>query len=104
MASSTASLRIAHVQLQYRGTGSSVATDDGDPPATGQEAVSSQNMANAIENLSRTRREVTGSRMRQKDGERLYPKSWSSNTPLGGFAREVSEWLKYVDPKHEAGN
>ena len=55
-------------------------------------------MANAIENLSRTRSEVTGSRLRLKDGERLYPKSWSGNTPLGGLAREVN-----VDPKHEAG-
>ena len=48
-----------------------------------QEAVSSQNMANAVENLRRTRSEVTGSRLRLKDGELLYPKSWSGNTPLG---------------------
>ena len=68
-----------------------------------QEIVSSQNMANAIENLSRTRSEVTGSRLRVKEGERLYPKNWSGNTPLGGLAREVAAWLGYVDPKHEAG-
>ena len=68
-----------------------------------QETVSSQNLAEAIENLSRTRSEVTGSRLRLKDGERLYPKSWSGSTPPGGFAREVAAWLVYVDPKHEAG-
>ena len=65
-----------------------------------QEAVS-QNMSNAVENLTRTRSEVTGSRLRLKDGERLYPKSWSGNTPPGGLAREVAEG--YVDPKYEAG-
>ena len=37
-------------------------------------------------------------------GERLFPKSWSGSTPLGGFAREVGAWLGHVDPKHEAGN
>ena len=68
-----------------------------------QEAVSSQNMANAIENLSRTRSDVTGSRLRLKDGEGLYPKSWSSNMPLGGLAREVAAWLEYVYSMHEAG-
>ena len=68
-----------------------------------QEAASSQNMAYAVENLSRTRSEVAGSRLRLKDGERLYPKSWSGNTPLGGLAREVAASLGYVDPKHEAG-
>ena len=52
-----------------------------------QEAVSSQNMADAVENLSKTRSDVTGSRLRVKDGERLYPKRWSGNTPLGGLAR-----------------
>ena len=45
---------------------------------------------------------MTGSRLRSKDGERLFPKSWSGNTPLGGLAREVAAWLGYVDPKHEA--
>ena len=68
-----------------------------------QEAVSSQNMANAIENLSRTRSDVTGSRLRLKDGEGLYPKSWSSNMPLGGLAREVAARLEYVYSMHEAG-
>ena len=62
---------------------------------TEQEAVSSQNMANAIENQSSTRSDVTGSRLRLKGGERLYPKSWSGNTPLGGLAREVAAWLGY---------
>ena len=68
-----------------------------------QEAVSSQNTADAIENPSRTRSDVTGSRLRLKDGEGLDPKSWSGNTPLGGLAREVAAWLGYVHPKHEAG-
>ena len=36
-----------------------------------------------------------------KDGERLYPKSWSGSTPIGGFAREVAAWLGYIDPTHE---
>ena len=67
-----------------------------------QEAVSSQNLANAVESLIRTRTVTAGDRLRLKDGERLHPKSWSGNTPLGGFAREVAAWL-YVDPKHEAG-
>ena len=64
--------------------------------------MSSQNLAHAIENLSRTRSDVTGSRQRLKDGERLYPKSWSGKTPLGRLAREVAAWQGYVDPKHEA--
>ena len=68
-----------------------------------QEAVSSQNMANAIENLSKTRSVVTGSRLRLKDGERLHPRSWSGNAPLGGLVREVAAWLGNDDPKHEAG-
>ena len=68
-----------------------------------QEAVSSQNIANAIENIGRTRTDATVSRLRLKEGERLYPKSWSGGTPIGGFPREVAAWLGYVDPKHEAG-
>ena len=67
-----------------------------------QGAVSSQIMAYAFENLSKTRSDVAGSRLRTKDGERFYPKSWSGNTPLGGLVREVAAWLVYVDPKHEA--
>ena len=67
------------------------------------EAVSPQNMAKAIENLCRTRSDATGSRLRLKDGERPYPKSWSGNTPIGGLAREVAAWLGCVDPKHEGG-
>ena len=66
------------------------------------EAVSSQNMADAIENLSRTRSGAPGCRLRLKDRERLCPKSWSCNTPRGGLAREVAAWLGHVDPKHEA--
>ena len=68
-----------------------------------QETVSSQNLANAVENMNRTQIDATGKRLRLKDGERLYPKNWSGSTPLGGFAREVAAWLGYVDPKHEAG-
>ena len=68
-----------------------------------QETVSSQSLANAIENMSKTRIDATGNRLRLKDGERLYPKSWSGSTPLGGFAREVAACLGYVDPMHEAG-
>ena len=67
-----------------------------------QEIVSSQNLAYAIENLSKTRNDVTGSRLRLKDGERLYSKSCSGSKPLGGLAREVAACLGYVDPKHEA--
>ena len=40
-----------------------------------QEAVSSQNMANAIESRSKARSDVD----RKPNGERLYPKSWSGN-------------------------
>ena len=68
-----------------------------------QEAVSSQSMAHAIESIGRTRSEATASRQRLKDGERLHPKSWSGSIPIGGFARKVTAWLGYVDPKHEAG-
>ena len=69
-----------------------------------QEAVSSQSLANAIENIGRARTDATAGRLRLKDGERLYPKSWSGSTPVGGFAREVAGGLGYVDPKHEAGS
>ena len=68
-----------------------------------QEAVSSQSVANAIESIGRTRTEATAVRLRLKDGERLYPKSWSGTTAVGGFAREVAAWLGYIDPTHEAG-
>ena len=53
------------------------------------------------ENLSWTRSDATGSRLRLKDGERLYPKSWSGKTRLGVLSREVAARLGYVDPKHE---
>ena len=68
-----------------------------------QEAVSSRSLANAIGSIGRTRTEATAGRLRLKDGERLYPKSWSGSTPIGGFAREVAAWLGCVDPTHEAG-
>ena len=68
-----------------------------------QETTSSQNSASAIENLSRTRSDAMGSRLRLKDGERLHWVSWLGNTTLRGFAREVAAWLGYVDPKNEAG-
>ena len=67
------------------------------------ETVSSRNLANAIGNMNRTRIDATRNRLRLKDGERLYPKSWSGSTPLGGFAREVAAWLGYIDPTHEPG-
>ena len=69
-----------------------------------QETMSSHSLANAIGNMSKTRVDATGNRLRLKDGERLYPKSWSGSTPLGGFAREVAAWLGYVSTrKREAG-
>ena len=67
----------------------------------GQEAVSSQNLDNAIENMGKTRIDATGSRLRLKDGRGFYPKSWSGTTPLGGFAREVATWLGFVGPIYE---
>ena len=68
-----------------------------------QETVSSQCLANAIENMIKTRIDATRNRLRTKDGERLSVKSWTGSTPLAGFAREVAARLGYVDPKHEAG-
>ena len=68
-----------------------------------QEAVSSQSLADANESIGRTRTEATAGRLRLKDGERLYPKSWSGSTPIGGFAREDAAWLGYIDLAHEAG-
>ena len=53
--------------------------------------------------MNKTQIVATGHRLRSKDGERLYPESWSGSTPLGGFAREIAAWLGYIDPKHEAG-
>ena len=44
-----------------------------------QETASSQNLAKRCD--------------RKPTGERLYPKGWSGNTPLGGLAREVAAWL-----------
>ena len=68
-----------------------------------QETLSSQSLANTDKNMSKARIDATGNRLRLKDGERLYQKTWSSSTPLGGFAREVAAWLGHVDSKHEAG-
>ena len=67
-----------------------------------QETVSSQKSGQRYrENEHDT--DPTGNRLSLRGGERLYPKSWSGSTPLGGFAREIAAWLGYVDPKHEAG-
>ena len=68
-----------------------------------QEIVSSQSLVNATENMSQTPGDSTRGRLRSRDGERLYPKSWWGSAPLGGFAREVAAWLGCVDPKHKAG-
>ena len=68
-----------------------------------QEPVSSQNLANAIESMNRTRIDTTGSPLRVKGAERLFPKSWSGSMFLAGFAREIAAWLGYVGPKHDAG-
>ena len=67
-----------------------------------QETMSSKRLANAIDNMSKTRIDATGNRPRLKDGERLRSKSWSGST-LGGSARKVAAWLVYVYPKHETG-
>ena len=68
------------------------------------ETMTPQNMANAIENMNRTRIDATGNRLRLKDGERPYSESWSGSTSLAGFAREIAARLRNVDPKHEAGS
>ena len=75
----------------------------GSPSNESNKKPSSQSLAKAIESIGRTRTEATAVRLRLKDGERLYPKSRSGTTPLGGFAREVAAWLGYIDPTHEAG-
>ena len=51
-------------------------------PRVEHEAICSQSLANATENMNRTRAKATRDRLRWKDGERLYPKSWSGSTPL----------------------
>ena len=56
-----------------------------------QEAVSSRSLANATENIGKTRTDATVIRLRL------------GGTPIGGFEREVAAWLGHVDPKHEAG-
>ena len=66
-----------------------------------EETVSSQNLAYAIENLSKTRSDVTGSRLRLKDGEQLYPKSWSGNAPLGESEEQVSPVLVIRERRHK---
>ena len=78
--------------------GSSVATNDGDPSMSGTRNLSSQSLTIAIENIKKTQVDATGNRLRLKDGERLQV---GGSTPLGGFAREVTACLGYVDPKHE---
>ena len=77
-----------------------MATNEGDPAAS---RTRDRDIAEPIENMNRTRIDATGNRLRLKEGERHFPKSWSGSTSLAGFAREVAEWLEYVDPKHEAG-
>ena len=62
-----------------------------------QETVTSQNLANALGNMNRTRIDATVNRLRLKDGERLYPKSWSGSTSQAGFEREISALLGHVD-------
>ena len=81
--------------------GDSLATNDG-VPATSRTR-DCHNLANATENMNRTRIDATGKRLRLKDGERLNPKSWLGRTSLTGFEREIAPWLGYVDPKHEGG-
>ena len=56
-----------------------------------QEAVSSQSLAYAIERIGRTRTEATAGRLRLKDGERLHPKCWSGNTPIGGLIQRITK-------------
>ena len=68
-----------------------------------QETVSSQSLANAIENMSKTRIDATGNRPRLKNGERLHRSAGRAAHHSEGFAREVAAWLEYVDPKHAAG-
>ena len=60
-----------------------------------QETVSSQNLANAVENLSRKPTAIEGWRT-------TLPEELVRQHPLG-LAREVAAWLGYVDPKYEAG-
>ena len=66
-----------------------------------EETVSSQNLAHAIENLSKTRSDVTGSRLRLKDGEQLHPKSRSGNTPVGESEEQVSPVLVIRERRHK---
>ena len=79
-----------------------MATSDG-VQRVEQETVSSQGLANVLHNMNKTRIDAVGNRLSLKDGERLYPKSRSDSTPLGGFAREIAVWLVNVYPNHEAG-
>ena len=69
-----------------------------------QETVSSQSLANAVENINKTRIDATRNRLDCRTGSDSHPKSWLGSTPLGGFARGVAARLGCVDPKHEAGN
>ena len=58
-----------------------------------QETVTSQNLANAIENMLRTLIDATGNRLRLKDGERLYPKSCSAARHSEGLhVRSLLGW------------
>ena len=53
------------------------------------ETMSSQNLANAIENLSRTRSDATGSRLRLKDGERLNRRAGQATHTLGSLRERL---------------
>ena len=48
--------------------------------------------------MARARSDSAGNRLRLKDVEELYPKSWLGSKPYAGFAREIAAWLWYIDP------
>ena len=68
------------------------------------QAVSSQNLSNAIENIEqdtdrRDRKPTTIVGRRKTSPEELGQAAHQ----FGGLTREIAAWLGYVDPKHEAG-
>ena len=68
-----------------------------------QETVSSQSLANATENMSKTRIDATGNRLRLKDGEDSTRSADRAVHHSEGFqVRSLHVWV-FVDPKHEAG-
>ena len=69
-----------------------------------QETVSSQNLANAIENISEARLDATESPTTIEGRRATLPeKLVGQHATRRVLAREVAAWLGYVDPKHEAG-